>query len=172
MAEQEGHDPLLERRLARNALATAFAAELIETVGRARGLALLGRAVNRMRSDEARRLARQWGDDSLTALGAHFRRLEAEQGLVQVLEATESRLVVRILRCPSTEAFRQLGRPELAPLFCASESAFIKAFNPRLRHASTQTIARGGATCEHTWYVADAGGESPETLEGERSEGN
>ena len=34
-----------------------------------------------MRREEARRLAQQWDDNSLTALGAHFRRLEAEQGI-------------------------------------------------------------------------------------------
>ncbi len=166
MADPEGSDPLLEYRLARNGLASVFAAELIATVGRERALPLLGRAVIRLRSEEARRLARQWGDNSLTALGTHFRRLEAEQGILHVLEASESRLVVRITRCPSTEAFRQLGQPELAPLFCASEPAFIRAFNPRLRHRSTQTIARGGAYCDHVWTLVEAGAGEPETLEG------
>jgi len=153
MTDQDARDPLLEYRLARNELAVAVAEELIAGVGRARALPLLGRAVIRMRSEEARRLAQQWGDNSLTALGAHFRRLEAEQGILEVLEATPSRLAVHILRCPSTEAFRRLGHAELAPLFCASEPAFIKAFNPQLRHRSTQTIARGGAGCDHVWYL-------------------
>jgi len=152
MDQAEG-DPLLAYRLARNELAVAFARELIAEVGRERALPLLGRAVIRMRQAEARRLAEQWGDNSLTALGAHFRRLQAEQGLLEVLEATESRLAVRIHRCPSTEAFRLLGMPELAPLFCASEPAFIKAFNPQLRHRSAQTIARGGSCCEHVWTL-------------------
>ena len=149
MAEQ--HDPLLERRLARNELAVAFARQLIAALGRERAMPLLARAVIRMRTAEARRLAEQWGDNSLTALGKHFCRLAAEQGILEVLECTEDRLAVHIHRCPSTEAFRQLGLPELAPLFCASEPAFIKAFNPRLKHVGRQTIARGAQYCDHVW---------------------
>lgn len=148
-------DPLLQARLERNELAVAFAQELIAELGRERAMPILARAINRMQSDAARALARQLGDNSLTALGDYFRRRAAQQGILEVLEATERRLAIRIRRCPSTEAFRRLGLAEIAPLFCASDHAFIRAFNPRIKLSRTQTIARGGACCDHVWELEE-----------------
>jgi len=142
---------LLQARLERNELAVAFAQELIAELGRVRAIPILARAINRMQSEAARALAGQLGDNSLAALGEYFRRRAREQGILEVLEASEQRLTIRILRCPSTEAFRRLGLDEIAPLFCASDHAFIRAFNPQIRLSRTQTIARGGACCDHVW---------------------
>jgi len=59
----------------------------------------------------------------------------------------------KIDRCISWEAFNHLGLPQLCQLYCDSDHAYIKAFNPHMKLIRTKVIANGDDYCDHIWAL-------------------
>ena len=55
----------------------------------------------------------------------------------------------------AAEAFAYLGLPEVCKLYCQSDYAMIKAFNPKMKLVRTETIAGGDEYCDHIWALED-----------------
>lgn len=134
-------------------LAVAFARGFIDELGEERAHPVILRAFESIQVDAARDLAAELGDNSLEALAAHYRERARERDNLEVVEVTDEHVALKITRCRAFEAFSYLGVPELCRLYCDSDDAYIKAFNPSMRMIRTKTIAGGDACCDHTWAL-------------------
>lgn len=144
-------DPQLQERIKQYEMAVAFAKEFIEELGEERALPIIARALEKMQIKAARQLAEKLGSNSLEALAEHYRRTAPER----VLEVTDRHIALKIPRCLSWEAFNYLGAPEICRLYCNTDDAYIKAFNPRMKMIRTKTISNGDEYCDHIWALED-----------------
>jgi len=134
-------------------MAVAFYRQMVEELGEPAALAIAARALEKMQLKVARDLAEKLGDNSLPALAEHIRKQAAQRDTQQVVEITDKLIATRITRCRSAEAFKALGAPELCRLYCDSDYAYIRAFNPKMRMVRTKTIAAGDEYCNHMWVL-------------------
>ena len=131
----------------------AFAKEFMAELGKERALAIISRAFEKLQLEAAHELAEQLGSNTLEALADHYRKMAAERDTLELLEVTDRRIALKISRCTSWEAFQALGAPELCRLYCDSDYAYIKAFNPKMKMVRTQTLAGGDDCCDHVWVI-------------------
>jgi len=148
-------DQQLQKMIEKYELAVAFANEFTAEIGEERSHKVIGRAFEKMQVKAGRDLARQLGSNTVEALARHFRKLEAERDNLEVLEVTDRHVALKISRCRAWEAFQELGAPELCRLYCDSDHAYIKAFNPGMELVRTKTIAAGDDCCNHIWAMGD-----------------
>ena len=134
-------------------MAVAFAKEMIEELGEPRALAIMARALEKMQVKVAEDLAEKLGSNSLEALAEHIRKNAAQRDNYEVVEVTDRLIATLITRCRSAEAFKQLGAPKICRLYCDSDYAYIKAFNPKMRMVRTKTIAAGDEYCNQMWVL-------------------
>lgn len=146
-------DPVIQPWIDRYEMAVAFAKEFIDELGEARAFPLIQRALEKMQIKAAQDLAEKLGSNSLEALADHYRKLAPERDNLELLEVTDRHIATRITRCRSFEAFSHLGAPEICRLYCDSDYAYIKAFNPRMKMVRTKTIAAGDEYCDHIWAL-------------------
>lgn len=144
-------DERLKERIRQYELAVAFAREILQELGPERAYPILRRAFEKIQVENARRLSAQLGSTSFEAFAEHNRRLADQLDNFEVLEITERQIRTRINRCVAYEAFAALGMPELCSLYCDSDYAYIKAFNPQMTLIRTQEIANGAEYCDHIW---------------------
>ena len=146
-------DEGVEARIKEYSLAVAFAQEFMAELGDERALAVVRRAFEKVQIRAGRELAAELGSNTLDALAEHCRGQAAENEHLEVLEVTERRVALKISRCRAWEAFQHLGAPELCRLYCDSDHAYIRAFNPQMRLVRTKTIAAGDDCCDHVWEI-------------------
>lgn len=136
-------------------LAVAFAEEFIAELGAERAMPAMARAFEKIQVRAGTKLAADLGGNSCAVLGEHLRRRAEELPTLEVLEADDRHVALRISRCRASEAFRHLGAPEICRLYCDSDHAFIRAFNPSMELIRTKTLAGGDECCDHVWAVAE-----------------
>ena len=134
-------------------LAVAFYKEFEKELGEPRALSIAQKAFERFMIQAGKDLAEQLGDNSLEALAENSRKKAAENEAMEILEVTDHHVASKITRCRSAEAFAHLGAPELCRLYCDSDYAYIKAFNPKMRMVRTKMIAAGDDYCNHIWVL-------------------
>ena len=139
-------------------LAVAFAREFIAEVGQERAMEVLGRAFEKIQVRVGEELAEELGDNSCAALGEHLRRRTEALPSIEVLEADDEHVAMKITRCRAWEAFQHLGAPEICRLYCDSDHAYIEAFNPKMKMIRTQTLAGGDECCDHIWAKEEYAG--------------
>ena len=144
-------DQQLQTLIEKYELAALFAREFMSELGKDRALEVMKRGFEKLQTRHGRDLARQLGDNSLEALAAHYHATVPGKDYQEILEVSDRHIALKITRCRALEAFRELGVPGLCRLFCESDHAFIKAFNPQLRLVRTKTIAAGDDCCDHIW---------------------
>ena len=66
---------------------------------------------------------------------------------------SSERVAFTVSRCRFPELCKQVGVPELAPVFCASDEAFFGGAQPGVTLTRPETLARGGSCCpfDLTW---------------------
>lgn len=69
-------------------------------------------------------------------------------------------LKFNVRRCRFVEIFARVGHSELAPLFCAVDSAFFESGRRPIRLGRTKTLARGGSECDFVFTRTDRAGAS------------
>jgi len=143
----------LQEWVNRYEMAVAFYRQMVEDLGEPAALAIVARALEKMQLKVARDLAEKLGDNSLPALAEHIRKQATQRDNLQVVEVTDRLIATRISRCRSAEAFKALGAPEVCRLYCDSDYAYIKAFNPKMRMVRSKTIAAGDECCNHMWVL-------------------
>jgi len=148
-------DPKVEEMVKQYELAAAFAEEFTAEVGEQRAGQIMARAFEKVQAKTARELAKRLGSNSIEALADHYRRLEKEKDNLELLEVTDRHIAMKISRCRAWEAFKHLGAPEICRLYCESDYAYIKAFNPKMKLIRTKTIAAGDEYCDHIWALED-----------------
>ena len=134
-------------------LAVAFADEFKDELREPRTLSILQRAFERIQVKVGQDLAEKLGDNSLEALAENIRKNAAERDNLEVVEITDTHIATKITRCRAAEAFAALGAPELCRLYCDSDYAYIKAFNPNMRMVRTKMISAGDEYCNHIWVL-------------------
>lgn len=145
--------PDLQEFVDRYRVAVAFARAFVEELGKEQAYPIIQRAFEEMQVEAARELADELGDNSLETLADHYRQRAAESDTLEVVEVTDRQIGLKITRCRSFEALSHLGMPELCRLYCNSDHAYIRAFNPNMRMVRTKTIASGDDYCDHTWVL-------------------
>jgi hypothetical protein len=145
--------PDVQEYVDRYRVAVAFARAFIDELGEKQAYPIIQRAFEDMQIEAAHDLAEELGDNSLEALAAHYRKLASERDNLEIVEVTGEQIALKITRCRAFEAFSHLGMPELCQLYCNSDDAYIKAFNPQMRMIRTRTIASGDAYCDHIWAL-------------------
>lgn len=148
-------DQQLQEMIGRHELAVAFAREFMAELGDERALDIISRAFEKVQVKTAKELAEQLGRNTVDALAEHFRKFASERDHLEVLEATDRHVALRISRCRAWEAFNHLGAPELCRLYCESDHAYIEAFNPDMQLIRTKTISGGDAYCDHIFAMKD-----------------
>jgi hypothetical protein len=146
-------DPQVQPLIDRYEMAVAFAQEFVEELGEARAHPIIQRALEKMQIKAAQDLAERLGSNSLEALADHYRERAAERDNLEILEVTDKHVALKITRCRAFEAFSHLGAPEICRLYCDSDHAYIKAFNPKMKMMRTKTIAAGDECCDHIWAL-------------------
>jgi len=131
-------DTKLQERVNRYELAVAFAKEFIGELGEQQALGIIRRAFERLQAKAGKELAEQLKSNSLDALAEHYRKQAAESDNLELLEVTDRRIALKVSRCLSWEAFKLLGAPEICRIYCESDHAYIKAFNPNLKKTKTR----------------------------------
>lgn len=134
-------------------LAVAFANEFREELGEPRTLSILQTVFEKIQIQVAHDLAEELGDNSLEALAENTRKKAAERDTFEVVEITDTHIATKITRCRAAEAFDALGAPDLCRLYCDSDYAYIKAFNPNMRMVRTKMISAGDEYCNHIWVL-------------------
>jgi len=148
-------DARLQDRINRYEMAVAFARQMIEELGEEQAYGILARAFEKMQLKNAAQLRERLGGNSLELLAEDNRRTAQALDNFDVLEATDRHVALKITRCVAYEAFKALGLPEICRLYCESDHAYIKAFNPDMKLIRTKTIAAGDAYCDHIWALED-----------------
>jgi predicted hydrocarbon binding protein len=146
-------DAKLQPWIDRYELAVAFAQELMEELGEPRALTILAKAFEKLQVKVGQDLAARLGDNSLEALAQHIRQKTEGSSTREIVEITDRHIATRIYECSAPAAFAALGAPDLCRLYCDSDYAYIKAFNPRMRMVRTRTIAAGDPYCNHIWVL-------------------
>lgn len=159
---KSGHPDRLNERigvLTRREVEVRLLAELLPALGREFGS---GKVLEVLRASSvaiARRqgveLARRMADNSLAAFRAalvHWTRDEALA--LDVISESEREFAFNVTRCRYAELYRELGVPELGPVFsCARDFALIDGFNSRIRLTRTQTLMEGAAFCDFRYRL-------------------
>ena len=146
-------NPKLRERIDQYELAVAFAREFIEELGEERALPIIRRAFEKRQARAGRDLAEELGSNTVEAMAENCRKLTAGGDHMEVLEVTDKQVALKISRCYSWEAFKELGASEVCRCYCNSDDAYIKAFNPDMKLIRTQTIADGDPCCDHIWAM-------------------
>ena len=79
-------------------------------------------------------VGKQYGPDA--GFGVRFYDLGADHAKLDVVE------------CPYCRVCRELGYPEIIPVFCYSDDIVYGNMHPKLKWNRTQTIGRGGNCCD------------------------
>ena len=148
-------DEQVQQMIEKYELAVAFANEFVAEVGKERTHEAIGRAFEKMQVKAGKDLAEELGGNSVEALAGHLQKLAAEKDNLEVVEVTDRQVALRISRCRAWEAFQALGAPELCRLYCDSDHAYIRGYNPGMKLIRTKTIAAGDDCCDHIWARDD-----------------
>ncbi len=146
-------NPDIQPFVERYKLAVAFYKAFKEELGEPLALSIAAKAFEEIQIQVGKDLAEQLGGNSLEALAEHNRKNAAENEALKVLQVTDRLIAIKMTRCRSAKAFAHLGAPELCRLYCDSDYAYIKAFNPKMRMVRTKTIAAGDDHCNHIWVL-------------------
>ena len=146
-------DPDLAPFVEKNRLAVAFAREFVAEVGEQPAMKACARAFEKLQVEHGKKLAERLGSNTLPSLAEDLRKRAEEIPGLNILDVTDTQIVTKITRCRAFLAFQHLGMPDLCKLYCASDDAFIKAFNPKMKLIRTKTIAGGDEYCDHIWAI-------------------
>ena len=136
-------------------LAVAFANEFVAELGKEKAHGIIQRAWDKVQRQIIRDRAESLGSNSLEALGGYYDKLAAQRDNIEVLEVTDKRIALKLTRCRAAEAFEHLGATELCRLYCDTDFASIKAFNPKMKLMRTKTIAAGDDHCDHIFVLEE-----------------
>ncbi len=148
-------DEKLQERIKQFDLAARFAKEMYAELGKERALEILAKAYEKLAIETGRNEIEKLGSNSFDAWCERCKRNAARSPDSEVVEATDKYVQMKITRCISAEAFESLGTPELCRVYCDSDWAMIKAFNPKMTLVRTKTLANGDECCDHRWMLEE-----------------
>ena len=148
-------DERLQEFIKQYELAVAFAKEFEDELGEERALGIIGRAFEKIQVKAGQELAAELGSNGLDALVGYYRKRAEESDAIEIVEVTDKHIALKITRCRAWEAFKHLGAPEVCKMYCESDYAYIKAFNPDIKMIRTKTLSNGDDCCNHIWAMED-----------------
>ena len=144
----------LQRRRKELELAVCFARQVIEDLGKERGLDLLERAFERYGTDHISKLLEG------VPLERRFERWrEVQAGNVkkfpgtEIISSSDKEIEVRITKCASAQIFAENGLGEVCRRYCQSDFATAGAIHPKVKLVRTKALAFGDECCNHRWIL-------------------
>jgi len=141
--------------LKRRELQAPLVAELIRgfavELGYEKAMQIAGRAVEQDAIRGGKMMAEKYGGNGVQELVHVLIEGWAEDDALEftILEQTDQVLSFDVTRCRYAKLYEKLGVKEFGScLSCGRDSAFIKAFNPRMNLVRTQTIMQGDSKCD------------------------
>jgi len=68
----------------------------------------------------------------------------------EVKSDDKNSFAINVYQCFIHDTLKELGAPELTPVFCASDD-WLSAAMPKIQWWRTQTLGRGGEMCDFCW---------------------
>jgi hypothetical protein len=145
----------MERDLA---LPIALAKEMIASLGKEKAREIILRAYIAYQSERLisgmEHLPPEKRD--LRVYGKKVREItDSYQGNIELVEASDKVIRLKVKRCIPWEIFKKHGVPEMGLLFCECDFEATKAINPRMKLIRTKTISAGHDECNHMWVMEE-----------------
>jgi hypothetical protein len=80
---------------------------------------------------------------------------DSYQGNIELVEASDKAIRLKVKRCIPWEIFKKHGVPEMGLMFCECDFEATKAINPRMNLVRTKTISAGHDECNHMWVMEE-----------------
>ena len=77
------------------------------------------------------------------------------QGDIEILEASEKAIRLKVKRCIPFEIFKKHGIPEVGLMFCECDFEATRAINPKMKLIRTKTLSAGDDECNHVWVMEE-----------------
>ena len=139
-------------------LPMAMAKEMIKALGKERALSIILRAFVRYQSARLTRGMEHLPPEKrdLKIYGEKVKEIvQSYQGHIEILEASDKAIRLRVKRCIPFEIFRKHGLEEFGRMFCECDFEATKAIHPKMRLIRTQTLSQGDDQCNHVWVMEE-----------------
>jgi hypothetical protein len=151
-------DELFKKMEGELELPMAMAKEMIETLGKEKALGMILRAYIRFQSARLTRGMEHLPPEKrdLTAYAKKVKEIvQSYQGHIEILEASDKAIRLRVKRCIPFEIFKKHGLPEVGLMFCECDFEATKAIHPKMRLIRTKTLSQGDDECNHVWVMEE-----------------
>jgi hypothetical protein len=151
-------DELFKQMEKELALPIAMGKEMIADLGKEKALDIILRAYIRHQSA---RLQEGMEDippekrDLQTFAKKVKQIVDSYQGNIELLEASNEIIRMKVNRCVPWEIFKKHGMPEMGLMFCECDFEATKAINPKMKLIRTKTLSAGDDQCDHTWVMGE-----------------
>ncbi len=139
-------------------LPMAIAKEMIETLGREKALEIILRGYIRYQSARLIKGMEHIPPEErdLKVYANKVREIaDSYQGEIEILEASEKAIRLKVKRCIPFEIFKKHGIPEVGLMFCECDFEATKAINPKMKLIRTKTLSAGDDECNHLWVMEE-----------------
>lgn len=148
-------DEKLKQRILQYEMMAFIVKEFTAELGKEKALEIVCRALEKLQVVTAKRWTEEAGGNTIQHLAKFMQKTAQDSGTLEVLEATDKRLAIKVNRCLGAEAMEHLGIADVCRIYCDTDEVLTKAFNPRLKFSRTKTIAAGDDCCDHTWDLQE-----------------
>jgi len=143
--------PLIAQREIEANLAVALIQRYAEVLGQTEAVALAREGIQGLAENAGRKLADQFGGNTLEDLARVVRTVWAREDALKITFHTVSRdrLDFDVHQCRYAELYDRLGIRELGiHLSCCRDAAFARGFNAAIHMQRRQTIMEGAPYCD------------------------
>ncbi len=149
-------DPLYERAKSKIQLAAYFAKEMIEELGKAKALEIIGKAYQKYSNEH---LSEPYLDIPIDKRFPKFKedlQAKAERDKhFTIVEDSNTHIKVKFNRCPYYEVYKDYGIPEVCQKYCDGDYEAFRKVHPKLRVTREHEIAYGDTYCDHCWTLEE-----------------
>jgi hypothetical protein len=74
---------------------------------------------------------------------------------MEVIEAGPKRVAIKITRCTTYDACKNMGVPEVCQAYCDSDFLSTPMIHPKAKLVRDKELANGADHCNHVWTLED-----------------
>jgi fumarate reductase iron-sulfur subunit len=148
---------ILVRREIEALIAAPLIKAYMEEFGKERAFAVAGRVIKKLALEGGKMLAVIAGGNTMEHLQKAIPMFSMGGALeFEVLEASEKKASVNVIRCRYAEMYKEHGLEEFGYLLsCGRDYALMEGFNPKIKFVRTQTIMEGSDICDFRFEAED-----------------
>ena len=137
-------------------LAVYFARQFMAEFGKEKALEVIEKAWAQYGSDNWKaRLEGVPPEETLKVMGDWFKIQAEGRPELKVVESTPKRLCIEFTKCPTYDACKELGVPEICQKYCDSDYSAISLIHPRIKLVRDKELAYGADRCNHCWIMEE-----------------